>query len=112
MMDGRVGAIRDALDHNGFYNVGILAYTAKYASAYYGPFRDALDSHPGFGDKKTYQQDPANGREALIELALDEAEGADMVRPARARARAGFGVGWRGWGWGRGQGWAWCAVGA
>lgn len=79
MMDGRVGAIRDALDAHGFVNVGILAYTAKYASAYYGPFRDALDSHPGFGDKKTYQQDPANGREALIELELDEAEGADMV---------------------------------
>ncbi|KAG8458748.1 hypothetical protein KFE25_012946 [Diacronema lutheri] len=79
MMDGRVGAIRDALDSHGFQKVGILAYTAKYASAFYGPFRDALDSHPGFGDKKTYQQDPANGREALIELALDEAEGADMV---------------------------------
>lgn len=56
MMDGRVGAIRDALDVNGFTDVSILAYTAKYASAYYGPFRDALDSHPGFGDKKTYQQ--------------------------------------------------------
>ena len=63
MMDGRVGAIRDALDSEGFTDVSILAYTAKYASAYYGPFRDALDSHPGFGDKKTYQQDPANGRE-------------------------------------------------
>ena len=79
MMDGRVGAIRDALDAEGFTDVSILAYTAKYASAYYGPFRDALDSHPGFGDKKTYQQDPANGREALIEAALDEAEGADML---------------------------------
>jgi delta-aminolevulinic acid dehydratase/porphobilinogen synthase len=56
MMDGRVGAIRDALDSEGFTDVSILAYTAKYASAYYGPFRDALDSHPGFGDKKTYQQ--------------------------------------------------------
>lgn len=56
MMDGRVGAIRDALDSEGFTDVGILAYTAKYASAFYGPFRDALDSHPGFGDKKTYQQ--------------------------------------------------------
>ena len=55
------------------------AYTAKYASAFYGPFRDALDSHPGFGDKKTYQQDPANGREALLEAALDTAEGADML---------------------------------
>ena len=79
MMDGRVGAIRDALDSEGFTDVSILAYTAKYASAYYGPFRDALDSHPGFGDKKTYQQDPANGREALIEAMLDEAEGADML---------------------------------
>jgi len=79
MMDGRVGAIRDALDSEGFYDVSILAYTAKYASSYYGPFRDALDSHPGFGDKKTYQQDPANGREALIECALDELEGADML---------------------------------
>lgn len=79
MMDGRVGAIRDALDSEGFTDVSILSYTAKYASAYYGPFRDALDSHPGFGDKKTYQQDPANGREALIEAALDAAEGADML---------------------------------
>jgi len=79
MMDGRVGAIRDALDADGFTDVSILAYTAKYASSYYGPFRDALDSHPGFGDKKTYQQDPANGREALIEAALDEFEGADML---------------------------------
>jgi porphobilinogen synthase len=79
MMDGRVKAIRDALDSEGFTDVSILAYTAKYASAYYGPFRDALDSHPGFGDKKTYQQDPANGREALIEAALDAAEGADML---------------------------------
>jgi porphobilinogen synthase len=79
MMDGRVGAIRDALDAAGFPNVSILAYTAKYASAYYGPFRDALDSHPGFGDKKTYQQDPANGREAYIEAALDESEGADIL---------------------------------
>ena len=77
--DGRVKAIRDALDSEGFTNVSILSYTAKYASAYYGPFRDALDSHPGFGDKKTYQQDPANGREALIEAALDAAEGADML---------------------------------
>jgi len=79
MMDGRVGAIRDALDTDGFTDVSILAYTAKYASSYYGPFRDALDSHPGFGDKKTYQQDPANGREAYIEAALDEMEGADML---------------------------------
>jgi len=79
MMDGRVKAIRDALDSEGFTDVSILSYTAKYASAYYGPFRDALDSHPGFGDKKTYQQDPANGREALIEAALDAEEGADML---------------------------------
>lgn len=79
MMDGRVKAIRDALDYEGFTNVSILSYTAKYASAYYGPFRDALDSHPGFGDKKTYQQDPSNGREALLEAALDAAEGADML---------------------------------
>lgn len=79
MMDGRVGAIRDALDQAGFTDVSILSYTAKYASSFYGPFRDALDSHPGFGDKKTYQQDPANGREALIEAALDEKEGADMM---------------------------------
>mmetsp|Transcript_39635 Transcript_39635/g.92647 ORF Transcript_39635/g.92647 Transcript_39635/m.92647 type:complete len:395 (-) Transcript_39635:353-1537(-) len=79
MMDGRVGACRDALDAEGFTDVSILAYTAKYASAYYGPFRDALDSHPGFGDKKTYQQDPANGREAYIEAALDELEGADIL---------------------------------
>lgn len=75
MMDGRIGAIRQALDSEGFTDTSILAYTAKYASAYYGPFRDALDSHPGFGDKKTYQQDPANGREALVEAALDVAEG-------------------------------------
>eukprot|EP01039_Chlorochromonas_danica_P021166 gene21166-26023_t len=83
MMDGRIGAIRDALDSEGFTDVSIMAYTAKYASAYYGPFRDALDSHPGFGDKKTYQQDPANGKEALLEASLDAAEGADvlMVKP-------------------------------
>jgi porphobilinogen synthase len=79
MMDGRVAAIRDALDSEGFTDVSILSYTAKYASAYYGPFRDALDSHPGFGDKKTYQQDPANGREAIVEAHLDVAEGADML---------------------------------
>lgn len=84
MMDGRVGAIRDALDQEGFTHVGIMAYTSKYASAFYGPFRDALDSTPKFGDKKTYQMDPANAREALRELELDEAEGADwvMVKPA------------------------------
>ncbi|GMV44442.1 MAG: delta-aminolevulinic acid dehydratase [Myxococcales bacterium] len=79
MMDGRVGAIRDALDAEGFCEVAILAYTAKYASAFYGPFRDALDSAPKFGDKKTYQMDPANRREALREVLLDEQEGADMV---------------------------------
>lgn len=79
MMDGRVGAIRRALDEEGFQEVSILSYTAKYASAFYGPFRDALDSAPRFGDKKTYQMDPANRREALRELVLDEEEGADMV---------------------------------
>lgn len=79
MMDGRIGAIRQSLDSNGFENVSILAYTAKYASAFYGPFRDALESAPKFGDKKTYQMDPANVREAVRELRLDEAEGADMV---------------------------------
>ncbi len=84
MMDGRIGAIRQAFESEGFCDVAILSYTAKYASAYYGPFRDALDSAPKFGDKKTYQMDPANHREALRELALDEAEGADlvMVKPA------------------------------
>ena len=79
MMDGRVGAIRHALDAAGFTEVSVLSYCAKYASAYYGPFREALDSAPRFGDKKTYQMDPANSREALRELALDVAEGADMV---------------------------------
>jgi porphobilinogen synthase len=84
MMDGRVAAIRAALDAEGFADVSILSYTAKYASAFYGPFRDALDSAPRFGDKKTYQMDPANAREAIRELTLDEAEGADlvMVKPA------------------------------
>ncbi|MCA9705501.1 MAG: porphobilinogen synthase [Myxococcales bacterium] len=84
MMDGRVGAIRDALDAEGFTEVSILAYTAKYASAFYGPFREALDSAPKSGDKKTYQMDPANAREALRECELDEDEGADMimVKPA------------------------------
>lgn len=79
MMDGRVGAIREALDGEGFTEVSILSYTAKYASAFYGPFRDALDSAPKHGDKKTYQMDPANAREALREVMLDEEEGADMV---------------------------------
>ena len=84
MMDFRVRAIREKLDSEGFTNVLILAYTAKYASGFYGPFRDALDSAPKFGDKKTYQMDPANSREALREAAADEAEGADimMVKPA------------------------------
>jgi len=83
MMDGRVGYIRNVLDENGFTNVSIMSYTAKYASAFYGPFRDALNSAPKFGDKKTYQMNPANQREALIEAELDEAEGADflMVKP-------------------------------
>jgi porphobilinogen synthase len=86
MMDGRIGAIRQGLDAHGFTDVAILAYSAKYASAYYGPFRDALDSAPKFGDKKTYQMNPANAREALIEIELDIAEGADMVmvKPALA----------------------------
>lgn len=79
MMDGRIGALREALDLNGHTGVSLLAYTAKYASAFYGPFRGALDSAPKAGDKKTYQMDPANAREALRELALDEHEGADMV---------------------------------
>jgi len=84
MMDGRVAAIRSALDGGGYQAVSIMSYTAKYASAYYGPFRGALDSSPKAGDKKTYQMDPANAREALREAALDEAEGADilMVKPA------------------------------
>jgi porphobilinogen synthase len=79
MMDGRVGYIRSALDAEGFTGVGILAYSAKYASAFYGPFRDALDSAPKEGDKATYQMDPSNAREALREVALDIEEGADMV---------------------------------
>jgi porphobilinogen synthase len=84
MMDGRVGFIRDELDTAGFTNVSIMSYTAKYASAFYGPFRDALDSAPKFGDKKTYQMNPANSREALMEAQLDLEEGADilMVKPA------------------------------
>ena len=84
MMDGRVGYIRDLLDDNGFIDTSIMSYTAKYASAFYGPFRDALDSAPKFGDKKTYQMNPANSDEALIEADLDMEEGADflMVKPA------------------------------
>lgn len=86
MMDGRIGFIRKALDKAGHTDVGILAYAAKYASAFYGPFRDALNSAPKFGDKKTYQMNPANSREALLEIALDEKEGADMllIKPALA----------------------------
>ena len=79
MMDGRIGAIRDAFNINGYIHKGILAYSAKYASALYGPFRDALDSAPGFGDKKTYQIDPRNRKEGIDEAYLDEAEGADML---------------------------------
>ncbi|GGD46140.1 delta-aminolevulinic acid dehydratase [Emticicia aquatilis] len=84
MMDGRIGYIREMLDDEGFTNVSIMSYSVKYASAFYGPFRDALDSAPKFGDKKTYQMNPANVREALIEGQLDVAEGADflMVKPA------------------------------
>jgi len=86
MMDGRIGFIRSALDDRGFQETGILSYAVKYASAFYGPFRDALDSAPKSGDKKTYQMDPANRREALREVKLDVCEGADivMVKPALA----------------------------
>lgn len=86
MMDKRVGAIRQALDDNGFENIPIMAYSAKFASAFYGPFRDAAHSAPGFGDRKTYQMDPANGKEALREVEEDILEGADMViaKPAVA----------------------------
>ena len=84
MMDGRVGEIRDELDAHGYTQIPILAYSAKYASAFYGPFREAADSTPKFGDRKSYQMDPANQREALREIALDLEEGADiiMVKPA------------------------------
>jgi porphobilinogen synthase len=84
MMDGRVGYIREELDLAGYTETSIMSYCAKYASAYYGPFRDALNSQPKFGDKKTYQMNPANKREALIEAELDVIEGADMlmVKPA------------------------------
>ncbi|MCY0897859.1 MAG: porphobilinogen synthase [Firmicutes bacterium] len=84
MMDGRVGAIRRALDENGFNHVPIMAYSAKYASGFYGPFREAADNAPAFGDRQTYQMDPGNRREALKEVLLDLAEGADivMVKPA------------------------------
>ena len=86
MMDGRVGAIRDALDENGFEHVAVMSYAAKFASAFYGPFREAADSAPQFGDRKSYQMDPANGDEALREVMLDVEEGADLVivKPALA----------------------------
>jgi len=100
MMDGRVGAIRQALDSEGFTNTPIMAYSAKYASGFYGPFRDAAGSTPKFGDRRSYQMDPPNAREALREIALDIEEGADivMVKPAMAyldiiaRAREAFDV--------------------
>ena len=84
MMDGRVGAIRDALDDEGYENTPIMAYSAKYASAFYGPFREAAESAPQFGDRRSYQMDPANSEEALREVMLDIEEGADivMVKPA------------------------------
>jgi len=84
MMDGRIGAIRRGFEENGYSRTGIMAYSAKYASCFYGPFRDALDSAPGFGDKKTYQMDPANRIEAVKEAMMDVEEGADivMVKPA------------------------------
>ena len=86
MMDKRVAAIREALDENGFINVPIMAYSAKFASSFYGPFRDAAHSAPGFGDRKTYQMDPANGREAMREVEEDILEGADLIiaKPAMA----------------------------
>jgi porphobilinogen synthase len=98
MMDGRIGAVRAALELDGHVHTRILAYSAKYASAFYGPFREAADSAPSFGDRRSYQMDPANGREALREMALDVDEGADLllVKPALpgldliAAARARF----------------------
>ncbi|NTW50781.1 MAG: porphobilinogen synthase, partial [Chlorobiales bacterium] len=100
MMDGRVAAIRESLDDEGFTKVGIMSYSAKYASSFYGPFRDALHSAPQFGDKKTYQMNPANTDEAMKEMTLDIEEGADivMVKPGMAyldivrRARERFDV--------------------
>jgi porphobilinogen synthase len=99
MMDGRIGAIREALDHGGFTDTGIMSYAAKFASIFYGPFRDAAESPPQFGDRRTYQMDTANADEALLEVALDVDEGADiiMIKPAlpyldilwRARERFG-----------------------
>ncbi len=89
MMDGRVWAIRQALDANGYEKIPILAYAAKFASVFYGPFREAADSAPQFGDRRSYQMDPANGREAMREIELDLQEGADMimVKPAHALPR-------------------------
>ncbi|MCI8634697.1 MAG: porphobilinogen synthase [Eubacterium sp.] len=86
MMDGRIGSIREALDAEGFLHIPIMAYSAKFASAFYGPFRDAAHSAPGFGDRKTYQMDPANGREAMREIEADLFEGADIIiaKPAMA----------------------------
>jgi porphobilinogen synthase len=86
MLDGFVGACRESLDEEGFTQVAIMAYSAKYASAYYGPFRDAVDSTPQHGDRRGYQMDPANAREAVREVSLDVSEGADivMVKPALA----------------------------
>ena len=86
MMDGRIGSIREALDAEGFSHIPIMAYSAKFASAFYGPFRDAAHSAPGFGDRKTYQMDPANGREAMREIEADLLEGADIIiaKPAMA----------------------------
>src|SRR5207249_1630427 len=100
MMDGRVGAIREALDEASLVEVPIMAYSAKYASSFYGPFRDAVDSTPQFGDRRSYQMDPANATEAMREIALDLDEGADivMVKPALpyldviSRAKSEFGV--------------------
>jgi len=100
MMDGRVGAIRRKLDENGFSNIPILSYAAKFASVFYGPFREAAESAPQFGDRRSYQMDPANGREAMREIVLDLEEGADMImiKPAMpyldliARARDRFDV--------------------
>jgi len=86
MMDGRVGAIREVLDENGFSHIPIMSYAAKYSSSFYGPFRDAAHSAPQFGDRRSYQMDPANSREAIREISLDIEEGADiiMVKPALA----------------------------
>jgi porphobilinogen synthase len=100
MMDGRVGRIREALDHSGFMQTAIMSYAAKYCSAFYGPFRDAADSAPSFGDRRSHQMDPANVEEALREVELDIEEGADivMVKPAMtyldviARVKAEFGM--------------------